>query len=116
MGEFVRELRFAVRSLRNQPGLSFIAVVALGLGIGFTAVMFSIVYGALYRGLPFPDGDRIHAVLGTNPQEGIEQTSVSIHDYTDWKEQQSSMEELAAFYSGTVNVTAGTEPERYDGE
>jgi putative ABC transport system permease protein len=115
MGEFVRELRFAVRSLRNQPGLSFIAVVALGLGIGFTAVMFSIVYGALYRGLPFPDGDRIHAVLGTNPQEGIEQTSVSIHDYTDWKEQQSSMEELAAFYSGTVNVTAGTEPERYDG-
>ncbi len=115
MGEFAKELRFAFRGLRNQPGLSFIAVVALGLGIGFTAVMFSIVYGALYRGLPFPDGDRIYAVLGTNPEQGIEQTSFSIHDYTDFKEQQGSLEDLGAFYSGTVNVTAGEQPERYDG-
>jgi len=115
MGDFVREIRFAFRGLRNQPGLSFIAVTALGLGIGFTAVMFSIVYGALYRGLPFPDGDRIYVAMGTNPQEGIERTSVSIHDYTDWREQQRSMEELAAFYNGTVNVTAGEGPERYDG-
>ncbi len=115
MREFVRELGFALRSLRSQPGLSFIAVTALGLGIGFTAVMFSIVYGALYRGLPFTDGDRICAVIGTNPQEDIEQTPVSIHDYTDWREQQTSLEELAAFYSGTVNVTVGEQPERYDG-
>jgi len=115
MGESVRELRLAFRSLWKQPGLSVVAVGVLGLGIGFTAIMFSIVYGGLYRGLPFPDGDRIHAVTGTNPQEGIEQTSVSIHDYVDWKEQQSSLEELAAFYSGTVNVTAGERPERYDG-
>jgi predicted permease len=115
MRDLIREMGFALRSLRNQPGLSFIAVTALGLGIGFTAVMFSIVYGALYRGLPFPDGERICAAMGTNPQEGIEQTPVSIHDFSDWKAQQSLLEDLAAFYSGTVNVTAGEGPERYDG-
>ncbi len=115
MGEFVRELRFALRGLRNQPGLSFIAVVALGLGIGFTAVMFSILYGALYRGLPFPDGDRIHVVVGRNPEEGIQQSNLSIHDYRDIQEQQDVFEELAAYYGGTANLTVGERPERHDG-
>jgi len=115
MREFVREIRLSFRSLARQPGLALLAVLALGLGIGFTAIMFSIVHGALYRGLPFPDGDRIYAVLATNPSEGIEQTQISIHDFVDWREQQSSMEELAAYYNGTINVTAGEGPERYDG-
>jgi putative ABC transport system permease protein len=115
MVELIRELRLAFRSLRNQPGLSVVAVLVLGLGIGFTAVMFSITYGALYRGLPFPDGDRIYVAAARNPQAGIERSFVSIHDYTDWRQEQGSFEELAAFYTGTVNVTAGERPERYDG-
>ena len=65
MREFLREIRLSFRSLARQPGLALLAVLALGLGIGFTAIMFSIVHGALYRGLPFPDGDRIYAVLAT---------------------------------------------------
>ncbi len=115
MTEIVNEIRVAFRSLAKQPGLAILSVLALGMGIGFTAIMFSIVHGALYRGLPFPDGDRIHAVLATNPAEGIDQTSISIHDYMDWRDQQNSMEELAAYYNGTINVTAGEGPRRYDG-
>lgn len=115
MKEFLNEIRISFRSLAKQPGLALLAVLALGMGIGFTAIMYSIVHGALYRGLPFPDGDRIHAVLATNPSEGIDQTQISIHDYVDWRDQQSSIEELAAFYSGTINVTAGEGPRRYDG-
>jgi putative ABC transport system permease protein len=115
MREFVREIRLSFRSLAKQPGLALLAVLALGLGIGFTAIMFSIVHGALYRGLPFPDGDRIYAVLGTNPSEEIEQTQVSVHDYVDWRDQQNSIEELAAYYQGTINVTSREVPDRYDG-
>ncbi len=115
MREIMSGLRVAFRSLAKQPGLALLAVLALGMGIGFTAIMYSIVHGALYRGLPFPDGDRIYAVLATNPSEGIDQTSISIHDYVDWRDQQSSMEELAAYYNGTINVTAGEGPSRYDG-
>lgn len=115
MAEIVNEIRIAFRSLAKQPGLAVLSVLALGMGIGFTAIMYSIVHGALYRGLPFPDGDRIHAVLATNPAEGIDQTSISVHDYLDWKEQQSSFEELAAYYTGTINVTASEGPRRYDG-
>ena len=115
MREFLREIRVSFRSLARQPGLALLAILALGMGIGFTAIMYSIVHGALYRGLPFPDGDRIHAVLATNPSEGIDQTSISIADYVDWRDQQTSIEELAAFYNGTINVTAGGSPRRYDG-
>ncbi|MCJ7626879.1 MAG: ABC transporter permease, partial [Longimicrobiales bacterium] len=115
MREIVSEVRVAFRSLAKQPGLAVLAVLALGMGIGFTAIMYSIVHGALYRGLPFPDGDRIYAVLATNPSEGIDQTSISIHDYVDWRDQQTSMEELAAYYNGTINVTAGEGPRRYNG-
>ncbi len=91
------------------------AVLALGLGIGFTAIMFSITHGALYRGLPFPDGDRIYAAFGTNPSQDIERTSISIRDYVDWRDHQRSFPELAAFYNGTINVTYGEGPIRYDG-
>jgi predicted permease len=115
MREFFREIRLSFRSLAKQPGLALLAMLALGLGIGFNAIMFSIAHGALYRGLPFPDGDRIYAVLGTNPSEDIEQTNISVHDFLDWRDQQSSMEELAAFYNGTINVTAEETPDRYDG-
>ncbi len=115
MAEITNEIRIAFRSLTKQPGLAILSVLALGMGIGFTAIMFSIVHGALYRGLPFPDGDRIHAVLATNPEEGIDQTSISVHDYMDWRDQQSSFEELAAYYTGTINLTATEGPRRYDG-
>jgi len=113
--DFIQAIRVSFRSLAKQPGLALLAILALGMGIGFTAIMYSIVHGALYRGLPFPDGDRIYAVLATNPAEGINQTSISIHDYLDWRDQQNSIEELAAYYNGTINVTAGEGPRRYDG-
>ncbi len=42
-------------------------------------------------------------------------SSVPVHDFYDWKDQQHSFQSLAAYYTGTVNL-AGTEgPERYDG-
>lgn len=115
MNTFLSELRFAFRSLRSQPGLTSIGVIALAMGIGFTAIMFSIVHGALYRGLPFPDGDRIYHLSGTNPSQGIERTAVPIHDYLDWREQQRSFEDIAAFYQGTINVSGVERPVRFEG-
>jgi putative ABC transport system permease protein len=111
----VRELRYAFRSLLRAPGVSIIAVIALGLGIGLTTVMFSIVYGALYRGLPFEAGDRLMALERSNPGRGAFQIGVTIHDFRDWQARQRSFEDLAAFYQGTVNVRAAETPERYQG-
>jgi predicted permease len=102
--------------LLKHRAVSGLAVGALGLGIGLTAVMFSIVYGALMRGLPFENGDRIVALQRANPSIGSDAMGVSIHDYLDWREQQrTSFTHLAGYYEGTVNVRWADEPERFDG-
>ncbi|HUF25514.1 MAG TPA: ABC transporter permease [Gemmatimonadaceae bacterium] len=111
----LQDLRHSARSLAKSPGLALVAVLALSLGIGLTTMMFSIVHGALLRGLPFPDGNRIMVLDRTNPSRNIEGMSVTIHELHDWREQQRSFGALAGFYTGTVNVSGLDRPERFDG-
>ena len=116
MESILKNIRYGVRMIFRNPGLAVISIVALTLGIGLTTTMFSIVYGALYRGLPFEESHRLMHLERNNLARDIESMEVTIHDFVDWREQQSSFEGIAAFYQGTVNV-AGSEgrPDRYDG-
>ncbi len=111
------DLRQAARGLRRAPGSAIIAVIALGLGIGLTTMMFSIIYGALLRGLPVDEAHEIVVVNRLNRARG-QMTSVTIHDLADWRAQQRSFEDLAAYWTGTVNVSGGGAdevPERFSG-
>lgn len=112
---FARDVRHAVRGLARSPGFTAIAVVALALGVGLTATMFSIVNGALLKGLPFQDSHRILHLERTNLSAGIEGMEATVHDYLDWRDQQRSFESLAAYYSGTVNLRGTERAERYSG-
>lgn len=115
MDAFLTEIRLGARSLLREPGLSILAIVALALGIGFTTLMFAIVNGILLRGLPYEGADRIMHLERKNVEEGIEGMGVTVHDFVDWREQQRSFEDLAAFYEGTVNVSGTERPIRFDG-
>ena len=115
MSGLLKELRYAVRMLRKNLGTSAIAVLALGLGIGLTTIMFSIVYGAVWKGLPFEGAEKLVHLERNNLSRDIESMEVPIHDLLDWREAQTSFEGLAGFYSGTVNVAGTERPERYDG-
>lgn len=115
MSAWLAELRYAARGLRKNPAVAAIAVAALALGIGLTATMFSIVEGALLRGLPFEEGDRIMHLERNRPARDVEGMGVTLHDYLAWREQQRSFESLAAFYEGTVNLSGLERAERYDG-
>ncbi|MCR4376323.1 MAG: hypothetical protein NUW22_15890, partial [Acidobacteria bacterium] len=63
------DARASVRALLKQPGMAVIAVLALTLGIGLTTVMFSIIQGAFWRGLPFEHADRIVAVASIDTSD-----------------------------------------------
>jgi putative ABC transport system permease protein len=115
MSNLVKDIRYGTRMLIKNPGATTISVLALALGIGLTTMMFSIVYGALLRGLPFERPEQIVNVARTNPARDIERSWMPIHDYTDYREQQRSFSELAASFSGTVNVSGTERPERFDG-
>jgi putative ABC transport system permease protein len=111
----LKDLRYGARKLVRNPGFSAVSVLTLALGIGLTTTMFSIVYGAMFRGLPYEGGDRLVSLERNNPVRGWEHMDVSLHDFADWRQQQKSFEALGGYTGGTVNVSGTEKPERYDG-
>src|SRR5688572_26378446 len=110
-----RDLRYGARSLRKSPGLMIVATLALGFGIGLTATMWSIIYGAMIKGLPYDEPQSIVALFRTNPPKGIDQMGVTVHDFHDWRAQAKSFEKLGGATCGTVNVSGNEKAERFDG-
>ncbi len=96
METVLRDLRYALRQLRLSYGFTIAAVVTMALGIGANTAIFSIVYGLLLQSLPFHDAGRIVSILETHPRitGGVEAT---YPDYLDWRKQQKSFEQLAAY-------------------
>ena len=111
----LKDLRHGARKLVHNPGFSAISVITLALGIGLTTTMFSIVYGALMRGLPFEHGERVVSIRRANPARDQKQLEVSLHDLADYRAQQRSFEGLGAFTNGTMSVSGAEKPERFDG-
>jgi putative ABC transport system permease protein len=110
-----REIRLGLRMLGKKPGHSVVAVVALGLGIGLTTAVFSIVYGIMFRGQPYPEFERIYSLDRQNPAHDLKDQAVDPNEYLDWCRRQRSFEGLAAFDDGTVTVSGDDRPERLDG-
>jgi putative ABC transport system permease protein len=109
------DLLLGIRSLRKEPVSAVITSFTLALGIGLCTTSFSLLYGVFFRGLDVPEPNRLTMIGRTNPTREVDWSWIPVHDYYDFKEQQSSFETLAQFTTGTVNL-AGTEgPERYDG-
>jgi putative ABC transport system permease protein len=115
MEAFLKDVRYGARMLVKTRGSTAVAIVALGLGIGLTAMMFSIVHGVLIRGLPFDRPEELVTLNRTNLAEGMNQMWFTQHDFVDYREQQQSFVDLAAFYTGTVNISGADRPERFDG-
>ena len=116
MNALLRDIRYGFRSLAQSPMLAIVATLALTIGIALTTTMFSILYGALMKGLPFEDGNRIVMVRRADVTRGPDNNfDVSIQDYADYKAQQRSLEDLAGTTSGTINVSGGDKAERYSG-
>ena len=53
---------FAIRQMLRQPGLSLAAILTLGLGLGASLAVFTLVNAVLLRPLPYPDSERVMAI------------------------------------------------------
>jgi len=116
MNQLFTDLRSGVRMLVKYPMLSIVAVLTLGLGIGLSTTVFCVVNGGLFKGLPFPDADRVVAVVGTNPTQNQPRRPISVQDLPIWKERQTSFDKFGAYGFSAMNLsTEEGRPERFSG-
>ncbi|MES2306661.1 MAG: ABC transporter permease [Gemmatimonadota bacterium] len=98
-----RDARYAFRSLRRTPGFTIAAILALGLGIGATAAIYTVVSAVLLRPLNYPDSDRLVVVLHN------ERSPVAPANYLDWRRESRSFEAMGAAEMWGPNLS-GQEP------
>jgi predicted permease len=115
MNALWHEMRCSLGQLRHSPGFTAAAVVILGLGLGVTLYMFTVVKAYMLTPLPYPDAGRIMHIERANPLHGSESMEATQHDFVEWSRAQKSFEELAGFYVGTVNLSDNELPQRLEG-
>src|SRR5262245_22053598 len=113
MTSLLKDLRYAIRLLRRQPGFALVAVLTLALGIGANTAVFTVVNGVLLRPLPYADPDRLVTLL--NGRNGRLSAAYSPPNYFDITTQSGVFENAAAFQPSTVNVTGQSDPQRLEG-
>jgi putative ABC transport system permease protein len=109
-----QDLRYGVRMLLKNPGFAIVAVIALALGIGANAAIFSVVNTVLLRSLPYDDPDRL-MVLRENKLPEFPEFSVSPGNFLDWQKENTTFEKLAAINGTAYNLVGDAEPERLRG-
>src|SRR4051812_14620702 len=95
----MNDLRFAIRQLLKNPGLTAVAVITLALGIGACTAMFSVVNGVLLRPLPFPEPERLVRLHESNIKLGFPSFSVAPGTLVAWQAQNHVFENLAGIGS-----------------
>ena len=98
-----RDLQFSIRQLRRAKIFALVAIITLALGIGCNTAIFSVFYSVLLRPLPFSDPDRV-LMLNERARE-FATLSVSWQNYSDWKAQSTSFDEMGAARVMTMALT-----------
>src|SRR6185312_13897659 len=103
----ISDLRDAARNLVRMRSGAAVAILTLALGIGATTTMFSVVYAALLRPLPFADPDRLVMlhVLRTTPQDGLVRLRWSMPSALTLAASVSSFESVATVTSASIALS-----------
>ena len=95
--DFIRDVRFAMRSLRRAGHITAVAVAALALGIGFSATVFSVVYNGVLRPFPYRAADRLASIEVGDPK------SVAANS-DEGQRRMFTLEEIAALRADSRDV------------
>jgi putative ABC transport system permease protein len=109
-----QDLRHTGRGLRRTPITTATVVLTLGLGIGASTAVFSVVHAVLLRPLPYPEPARLVEVFEENLRAGS-LTRASALNYLSWAGRSRSVEAIGAFGSAGLTLTDGGDPEMLRG-
>jgi putative ABC transport system permease protein len=100
-----QDLLYGVRSLRRSPGFAAAVIITLALGIGANSAVFSLVYAALLRPLPFAQASELAFVSTGKVTESVFNTGVSGAEFEEWKPQLARIFVDYATVSGNRETT-----------
>jgi predicted permease len=115
----VQDLRYAIRSLRREPGVAVTAIAILALGIGANTAVFSIVNALVLRPLPFREADRLVWITEAPETEGLSAQTYPVAAYQAFRHENHSLEDLTAYFAffGYMDyaLTSGNQAEHVGG-
>lgn len=107
------DVRYALRALWRERGFALTAILTLGLGIGLTTGIFSVVDSVLLRPVPWPEPDRlIRLEERRGGQRGRSPWTITNGSYNAWRENASTLDGLAAWRSTGQTLRGVGEAER----
>ncbi|MEW6735011.1 MAG: ABC transporter permease [Acidobacteriota bacterium] len=110
-----QDLRYSFRMLQTNPGFMVVAIFCLALGIAANSTIFSLVNAVLLRPLPYRNSNRLVIVWGNFFNLGMERIGAKAAEFVDYREQNQSFDQIAAFNNLDFNLTGVDQPERIAG-
>ena len=110
LANFFQDFRYAVRTFRKDAGFTIAALLTIGLGIGASTAVFSVIEGAVLHPIPFAEPDRLVSLYQKYAHE--ERNSVSYLNLLDWQQRTQTLEGVAGLRSDTFTLTGRGEPEQ----
>ena len=116
LADLTQDVRYALRTMRRNPGFAALAILTLALGVGATTIVYAIVDNMLLRRIPYDHIDRLVRVFETQPDQPDRLVSASYPNLQDWQARSRSFDAMGAYRSRSLillegdaeRVTAGT--------
>jgi len=93
-----QDVRYTLRTLRRNAGFTIFAIMIVGLGIGASSTVFSVVNALLIRQLPFHEPGRL-VWMANHDTSGLSGQTTQVGHFLDLREQSRSFSELAAYFA-----------------
>ena len=113
--QLLADVRYGFRNMLRSRGFTIVAVLTLALGIGANSAMFGILYGLLYRPLPFPDDGRLAMVHMNFAPQNSRRGTLSVADFVDWKNANATFEQVATYTTSRFTLTGEHQAEEVGG-
>jgi putative ABC transport system permease protein len=108
MQTLLQNLRFSLRMLARNPGLTITVLLTVALGIGANTAIFTVDYATLLAPLPFPQPNQL--VMVWSSIQG-NRNGVAAGDFTDWKQQNTVFSDLNAWSGTSFNIATKDQPQ-----